>query len=140
MLLETFASEIVELVSAILPNRTVNIMNTDGIIIASTEKERIGTFHKGAQLAAARGEMISITDETVAMYPGAKKGCNAPLVVNGSIIGVIGIFGNPEEIKTLSSFVELYVGKYYQLEAMTIPILRESEMKQRLMKEIIMPT
>lgn len=45
MLLETFASEIVGLVSAILPNRTVNIMNTDGIIIASTEKERIGTFH-----------------------------------------------------------------------------------------------
>lgn len=69
-----------------------------------------------------------------------RRDATPPLVVNGSIIGVIGIFGNSEEIKTLSSVVELYVGKYYQLEAMTIPILRESEMKQRSLKEIIMPT
>lgn len=140
MLLETFADEIIEMVSSFLPERTVNIMDTSGIIISSTEKDRIGTFHKGAEIAAATGKTVNITEETVGNYPGAKKGTNVPLFVNGKIIGVIGIFGNPEEIKTIVSFVELYVEKYYQLEALAIPRLRDSEMKQRLLKEMVMPT
>ena len=140
MLLETFADEIIDMISRFLPERTVNIMDTSGIIISSTEKYRIGTFHKGAEIAAATGTIVNITEETVENYPGAKKGCNVPLVVNGTIIGVIGIFGNPEEIKTLASFVELYAEKYYQLEAVAIPRLRDSEMKQRLLKEMIMPS
>ena len=140
MLLESFSDEIIEMVSRFLPERTINIMDTSGTIISSTEKERIGTFHKGAEIAAATGEIVNITDETVKNYPGAKKGCNVPLVVNGTIIGVIGIFGNPEDVKTIASFVELYVEKYYQLEALAIPRLRDKEMKQRLLKEMIMPS
>ena len=133
MLLESFSDEIIEMVSRFLPERTINIMDTSGTIVSSTEKERIGTFHKGAEIAAATGEIVNITDETVKNYPGSKKGCNVPLVVNGTIIGVIGIFGNPEEVKTIASFVELYVEKYYQLEALAIPRLRDKEMKQRLL-------
>ena len=113
MLLESFSDEIIEMVSRFLPERTINIMDTSGTIISSTEKERIGTFHKGAEIAAATGEIVNITEETVKNYPGSKKGCNVPLVVNGTIIGVIGIFGNPEEVKTIASFVELYVEKYF---------------------------
>ena len=140
MLLEYFADEIIEMVSKFLPERTVNIMDTSGTIVSSTEKERIGTFHKGAEVAAATGEIVNITDETVKYYPGSKKGCNVPLVLNGTIIGVIGIFGNPDEVNTIASFVELYVEKYYQLEALAIPRLREKEMKQRLLREMIMPS
>ena len=38
MLLETFADEIIEMVSRFLPERTINIMDTSGTIVSSTEK------------------------------------------------------------------------------------------------------
>ena len=65
MLLESFSDEIIEMVSRFLPERTINIMDTSSTIISSTEKERIGTFHKGAEIAAATGEIVNITEETV---------------------------------------------------------------------------
>lgn len=43
------AQDLVEASSALLRNRTINIMDMEGIIIASTERKRIGTFHSGAK-------------------------------------------------------------------------------------------
>lgn len=48
MLLEELAEDLVSATSGLLDGRIINIMNPDGIIIASTQPERIGTFHKGA--------------------------------------------------------------------------------------------
>lgn len=53
MLLEELAEDLVSATSGLLDGRIINIMNPDGIIIASTQPERIGTFHKGARDAAA---------------------------------------------------------------------------------------
>ena len=52
MLLEELAEDLVSATSGLLDGRIINIMNPDGIIIASTQPERIGTFHKGARDAA----------------------------------------------------------------------------------------
>ena len=45
MLLEELAEDLVSATSGLLDGRIINIMNPDGIIIASTQPERIGTFH-----------------------------------------------------------------------------------------------
>lgn len=44
----TMAQDFVEATSALVGHRTINIMDTNAMIIASTEKNRIGTFHQGA--------------------------------------------------------------------------------------------
>ena len=43
MLLEELAEDLVSATSGLLDGRIINIMNPDGIIIASTQPERIGS-------------------------------------------------------------------------------------------------
>ena len=44
----SMAQDFVEATSSLVGGRTINIMDREGTIIASTEKERIGTFHQWA--------------------------------------------------------------------------------------------
>ena len=138
MLLEDLANEIVSFTSELVGGRTINVMNTDGIIVASTEKQRIGSFHKGALEAATTGKPVAIRADQLPQYPGARQGYNMPLRVNGSVIGVVGIFGDPPEVENLAKLVEAYVTKCYQLEAMMIPRLAEGELRSRLLHDLIM--
>lgn len=45
MLLEELAKELVEVTSALVSGKIINIMNTSGIIVASSEHERVGSYH-----------------------------------------------------------------------------------------------
>lgn len=140
MLLEDLAKELVEVTSSLVGGRTVNIMNTDGIIVASTEQSRIGTFHQGALEAARFGKLVSIRSDQLKQYPGAREGLNMPLRVGGSTIGVVGLRGEPSEIQYLAKLLEVYAAKYYQLEAIARPRLAESELRSRLLGFLLMPT
>ena len=80
-------------------NRNLNVMDTNGMILASGEKERIDRIHEGAAYVAKTKEPLWITDENIADWDGAKPGVNMPIYYKDRLIGVIGITGNPEELK-----------------------------------------
>lgn len=140
MLLEPLAKEMVDAVSGLVEGRTINIMDTNGIIVASSDPVRVGSFHQGAMEAVRTGRMVNITKEQVSAYFGAKEGCNMPLRVNGAIIGVVGIRGNPSEIQALAHLLEVYAAKYFQLETMASPRLAESELRGRILRALLAPT
>ena len=83
MLLEELAEDLVSATSGLLDGRIINIMNPDGIIIASTQPERIGTFHEGARDAAVSGKPVGIRPDQIQEYSGAREGYNMPLRVGG---------------------------------------------------------
>ena len=114
MLLQPLAREMVEAVSGLVEGRTINLMDTKGIIVASSDPARVGSFHQGAMEAVRTGKMVNITKEQVPDYSGAREGCNMPLRVNGAIIGVVGIRGDPPEIQALAD--QLTAGKKTELE------------------------
>lgn len=93
MLLTEQARDLVNYISRLLDGRCVNIMNTEGIIIASTEKTRVGSFHKGALDAIKNDSPVCIYKEQVLNYPGAREGYNMPLRIDGTISGAVGIYG-----------------------------------------------
>ena len=140
MLLDELAKELVEFTSSLVGGRTINVMNTNGVIVASTERQRIGSLHEGAREAVATGKMVNISRNQLDRYPGAKEGCNMPLRVNGTIIGVVGIYGEPEEIRDVAHLLEVYAAKYYQLEAMLRPRLAESTLRSQLLMSLLAPT
>lgn len=140
MLLEELANDLVEVTSALIGGRTINIMNTDGMIIASSEHDRIGSYHHGAREAMRTGKVVNIRKDQLDRYPGAKEGCNIPLRVNGAIIGVVGIFGEPDEIRDVAHLLEVYATKYYQLEAMLRPRLSESTLRSQLLTHLLSPS
>lgn len=139
MLLEELANELVEVTSSLVGGRTINIMNTSGVIVASTEHERVGSYHQGAIEAIRTGKVVNIRRDQRDRYPGAKEGCNMPLRVNGRIIGVVGIFGDPEEIRDIAHLLEVYATKYYQMEAMLQPRLAENTLRSRLLTSLLSP-
>ena len=50
-----YAQDFVEATSKLVKGRTINIMDRRGCIVASTEKERIGTFHAEPTRCSRRG-------------------------------------------------------------------------------------
>lgn len=140
MLLEDLAAELVDVTSELVEGRTINIMNPHGIIVASTEKDRIGSLHQGALEAVQTGKTVSIYRDQLSHYPGAKEGCNMPLRINGTIIGAVGIYGNPNEIQSLAHLLEVYATKYYQLEAMASPRLADAELRSRILRYLLSPS
>lgn len=134
---EGLAQELVEATSSLVRGRTINVMNKEGIIIASTEKHRIGTFHAGAKWVIDNGRPLAITKKQVILYPGAKEGYNLPIKSGDKIIGVVGIFGDPEDIMDLAHLLEVYATKYFQLEALMQQRLIEREGRNRLLHLLI---
>ena len=122
--------DVPEILSGLVEGRTINLMDTKGIIVASSDPARVGSFHQGAMEAVRTGKMVNITKEQVPDFSGAREGCNMPLRVNGAIIGVVGIRGDPPEIQALAHLLEVYAAKYFQLEAMASPRLAEGELRR----------
>lgn len=91
----------------------INIIDKNGIIVASGSRERIGDFHAIGHEAATKEERIDINSETVHLYQGVKEGINQPFYYRNQLAGVIGITGNSEEIndfvKVVKTMIEVMV-------------------------------
>ena len=70
----------------------INMMDPEGVIIASTDPARMKTFHAGAKKLV--DERL---DELVVRYDGefdgARQGINLPITFEEKIVGVIGVTG-----------------------------------------------
>ncbi len=87
-----------EIISEISPfiNFDLNLMNSSGLIIASTDERRVNTLHKGAEILINEN-MESLIIDSDDLYDGCKNGVNLPIRFIGQLIGVIGITGSPSE-------------------------------------------
>jgi carbohydrate diacid regulator len=112
------AQEMVEAIAPIVSGRTVNVMDTNAIIIASSELSRIGTFHQGAAEAIKKKKPVWIYKKDVAKYPGAKEGINLPIILDGRLVGVVGIYGEPDSVKDVANLLCVYVKQYFTAVAL----------------------
>lgn len=86
----------------------VNVMNENGIIIASSNPTRIGQKHTGAILAIRENRIVEIDQELVKKWNfEVQTGINLPLSYLGQILGVIGISGEPEQVKPYAELVKM---------------------------------
>ena len=92
-----FAMQMVEELSAII-SQHINLIDREGTIIASTDKERMGSCHLGAKKLIREGLPILII-ESDEEYGGSRKGVNLPITVEGEIVGVIGITGDRHRVE-----------------------------------------
>lgn len=104
MFTSKIAKEIVNETSLRL-HRNVNIMNTDGIIIATMDKSRLGSIHQGAIEVLATQKTLVIHENQ--KWEGAQPGINLPIVFMNKIIGVIGITGDPIELGNIGELVKM---------------------------------
>jgi carbohydrate diacid regulator len=100
------AQDIVDRAMAILPCN-VNVMDSQGLILGSGEPERINTRHEGAQLVLANGRVVEIDAPTAKHLKGVQPGINLPLMLDQRLIGVLGITGEPEQLRTYAELVRM---------------------------------
>lgn len=98
------ALQIVSNINEII-NQKMNIINTNGIIIASTDESRIGTLHAGGKklIDEHLSELVINEDEG---YEGSRPGINYPLIVKGEVIGVVGVTGTDEKTFSYAKIVK----------------------------------
>ena len=131
------AQDFVEATSLLVGQRTINIMDQKGIIIASTEKHRIGDFHQGASEVLATGKPVRIKKEDLPRYPGTKECYNMPIFLNDKIIGVVGIFGCEEEVQSIANLLRVYVTQSFSQLQMTQKQNLEAELRNQLLRLLL---
>ncbi|WP_100401838.1 CdaR family transcriptional regulator [Bacillus sp. FJAT-42315] len=96
-----------------LLDEDIIVVDTDGRIIASTDRSRIGRFHEGAALVSETRKKRIVTEEDEQRWTGVKMGVNLPIMFRGEVAGVIGITGSPEKVsqygELLRKMTELFI-------------------------------
>nr|WP_269154432.1 sugar diacid recognition domain-containing protein [Shewanella schlegeliana] len=85
----------------------INVMNNHGVILGSGEPHRIGAIHEGALLAISQKRTVEISTHSTGTLQGVKPGINLPLHYKGKIIGVIGITGEPEKLRSYGELLKM---------------------------------
>lgn len=101
----------------------INFIDCSGIILASTNPARIGTFHEIGQKAAQTNTTIEVAEDD--SFSGTQKGINMPLYHEGQILAVIGITGIPDQVRKYA----------YLAERITNLLIREQELNQYSRRE-----
>lgn len=114
---EKQAQDIVDKMMQDIPYN-INIMNEQGIIIGSGQKERVGTIHQGAVRALTTGNRVEVWQDGRL----EKMGTNEPISINHQHVGVIGISGHPDEVRPFCNIVRttvaLLIEQRNQLESL----------------------
>ncbi|MDN5343722.1 MULTISPECIES: CdaR family transcriptional regulator [Oceanotoga] len=118
-------------------NYNVNIMDENGYIIASGNKERIGNFHEAAYNALKTNSKIIVYKNDLNKYVGSENGINIPFNFDGLISGVIGITGNPENLKGAGKVVKALLEIMLEQEILKETIFKEKNYKSYFLNELL---
>ena len=101
----------------------INIMDENGIIIASRDPDRIGNYHEIAYRIVHGSE--DIMDTTGMRYPGVLPGINMVIEMDRRREGVVSVTGDPDEIRPIAMIVKM------ALETMLIYERRQEKLRLR---------
>lgn len=120
-LLSSLAHRIVDKVTHIV-NEEVIVVDDQGMIIATSDKARIGDFHEGAFIAIRDKKTLNISEKDVFRLQGVKAGLNLPIIISKNVIGVIGITGEHDRVVQFGQLIQ----------RMTELIIQEAHISERL--------
>lgn len=112
--------------------RNVNIMDCSGVIIASGQPLRINTFHQGGKLAVDRQTVVEIHPDKVQDYTGALPGVMWPIELKEKIIGVVGVTGEPHEVRNTAKLVKTVTELILDREMFLADYRSENRIKEQL--------
>ena len=114
----------------------INIIDEKGMIIASSDKSREGSFHEAAYNMMQQGiDLVEINEDQA--FHGTKKGVNMTIVNQGKLIGVVGITGDPEEVRPLATLLKISVEVLYEIETQQMLMQKRQSMKERFFNQLL---
>ncbi|MFM1651800.1 CdaR family transcriptional regulator [Brevibacillus sp. B_LB10_24] len=133
-ILDHIAQEIAEKTTAIL-GYPISITDKEGYIIGSTDRSRLGIFHRPSLEVLHKNSMVNCEmEEENKILPGV----SVPLMFNNKAIGVLGIVGEPAEVETyvqlVKSQVEMMCQEAFRKEMLDL----ESKMIEVFVQQMIL--
>ncbi|QMS77107.1 sugar diacid recognition domain-containing protein [Aeromonas veronii] len=116
---------------------SVNVMDEHGLIIASGNPERIHQRHEGAVLALTENRVVEISEATALQLKGVRPGINLPISYQGELIGVIGISGDPEEVRAYAELVRMTAELILEQAALTEQLQWDKRHTEELVLQLI---
>ncbi|MCK4308450.1 MAG: helix-turn-helix domain-containing protein [Candidatus Atribacteria bacterium] len=113
--------------------KNINIMDENGVIIGSGDKNRLNQYHEGAAKVIKEGKKLEIYSKDINHLVGAKPGINLPIEHNNKIIGVVGITGEPNEVSPFGEVIKMTVEMMLQQEF----LLKELQLEQQAQENFI---
>lgn len=115
----------------------VNIMDSNGIIIGSGQPERVGELHEAALLALSHGRSVDVNDELAKHLQGVKIGVNMPLRVDGQIVGIIGLTGDPSHLQQYGKLVCMTAEMMLEQSRLLSMLAQDSRLREELVLNLI---
>ncbi|MBQ4045140.1 MAG: hypothetical protein II627_01720, partial [Lachnospiraceae bacterium] len=94
----------------------INIMNDKGIIIAGSEKSKIGIFSELAYKILKTDNLMILTDNDTDGYLGTRYGVYSAVLYKGEKAGVVGLTGNPYEVRDMISLIRVALEQTLEYE------------------------
>lgn len=115
----------------------INVMDARGRIIGSGDQERVGEMHEGALLALSQGRVVDIDDAVARHLHGVRPGINLPLRIDGEIVGVIGLTGNPAHLRQYGELVCMTAEMMLEQARLLHMLAQDSRLREELVLNLI---
>ncbi|MDD3360369.1 MAG: sugar diacid recognition domain-containing protein [Hespellia sp.] len=131
---QQLAQQIVDTVKDVC-GKDINFIEPSGMILASTNAKRIGSFHEIGQQAATQKTPIEVTSDED--YSGTEIGVNIPIYHNKSILAVIGISGDPNEVRKYAYLAERISNLLIRERELSTISRKQADKKQFILDSLI---
>lgn len=128
-----FANQMVQELNGII-HQHINFIDQQGMIIASTDPERINSYHMGAKCLIDKSLPYLIIDSDQE-FVGSRKGVNLPIVVDEDIVGVIGITGERSKVAKYGEIIKKFTEMYIRDEMQRSAKAQEEKIRSRFLEQ-----
>lgn len=138
LLAESTARQIVQRAMSII-SHSVNVMDSNGVIIASGNPSRLFQRHEGAVLALIENRVVEIDAVTAAHLKGVRPGINLPFSFHSQQVGVIGISGEPAQVRAYAELVKMAAEMMVEQAALLDQHQWEKRYREELANQLLQP-
>ncbi|CAI0733293.1 sugar diacid recognition domain-containing protein [Serratia grimesii] len=138
LLAESTARQIVQRAMGII-NHSVNVMDSNGVIIASGNPSRLFQRHEGAVLALTENRVVEIDAVTATHLKGVRPGINLPFSFRSQQVGVIGISGEPAQVRAYAELVKMAAELMVEQAALLDQNQWEKRYREELANQLLQP-
>lgn len=133
---DMLAQQIVDTVKGVC-GQDINCIDKNGIIISSTNEKRVGTFHEIGRQVALTGKTIEVHENDT--FTGTQQGVNLPIYCDHTLLAVVGISGEPDEVRKYAFLVQKIANLLIRERELASEGRNLSERKRYLLQSFLQP-
>ena len=124
--------------SSLTIGRNVLITDEKGYVLASNMEGRAETLHEASLEVIRTGRTAYHDEKAAAKLKGTRPGMTIPLLVDGQVIGTIGVSGEPQEVSRYAALVQQMTQIFMSFQSRQQTYARVDYQQQNLLREAVL--